>query len=73
MAANSPTLLMPLKAAYRPNLFDPSAFSSVEAIDDVLSEFEQVVREDNYERVLRGVVDNEQAHVLPLVVSRELC
>jgi len=62
---------MPPKAVYRPNLFDRSAFGSTDGILDVLSEFEYVVQEHNYDKVLRGVVDNEQPYVLPLVLSRK--
>ncbi|KAJ7153649.1 hypothetical protein C8R46DRAFT_1042042 [Mycena filopes] len=61
---------MPRKATYRRNLFDHTTLTSLEAVENAVSEFLEIVHPDNVERVLEDVISNELPAVLRLILSR---
>ncbi|THU96852.1 hypothetical protein K435DRAFT_965733 [Dendrothele bispora CBS 962.96] len=51
------------------DFFASAPLTSVEIIDDALANFECAVDKYNFERALRGLIENEQSHILPLILS----
>jgi hypothetical protein len=57
------------KASYRSGMFDASALTSIEAVENVTFEFEAIVNKANIERVLNDVISHERPDVVRLVLS----
>jgi hypothetical protein len=57
------------KASYRSDMFDVSALTYPEAVEDVASEFREIVKDNNAERILDDVISHERPAVVRLVLS----
>lgn len=55
------------KITYLTGLFDPVNLNSLDKIADSLSQFEAVIKEDNYVQVLNDLLDNTQ--IVELILS----
>ncbi|KAF7340238.1 UvrD-like helicase ATP-binding domain-containing protein [Mycena venus] len=62
-------MVPPRKPSYRSDLFDASALTSIDAVENAVNEFSAIVNESNLERVLDGVIVNEPPTVVRLVLS----
>ncbi|KAJ6544312.1 hypothetical protein B0H19DRAFT_1076434 [Mycena capillaripes] len=62
-------MVSPRKPSYRSDLFDPSAFTSIEAVENAIEEFQGIVNEVNAERILDDMISHESSAVVRLVLS----
>ncbi|KAJ7197087.1 hypothetical protein C8J57DRAFT_1639263, partial [Mycena rebaudengoi] len=69
-------MVPPRKGCYRSDLFESSALSSIEAIENVAFEFKAIVTGSNVERVLADVVAHETPTIfalcLPVSLNQDL-
>lgn len=66
----TPAMVPPRRASYRSNMFESSALTSFEAVENTVSEFIDIVNESNIQRLLEDVILNERPAVLRLLLSR---
>ncbi|KAJ7794031.1 P-loop containing nucleoside triphosphate hydrolase protein, partial [Mycena olivaceomarginata] len=62
-------MVPPHKVSYRSDLFDISALTSIDAIENAVDEFRAIVNETNGERMLDNVIAHEPPAVVRLVLS----
>ncbi|KAJ7168687.1 hypothetical protein C8R46DRAFT_1033884 [Mycena filopes] len=61
---------MPRKATYRRNLFDHTTLTSLEAVENAVSEFLEIVHPDNVERVLEDVISSLDQELILTQIPR---
>ncbi|KAJ6573822.1 hypothetical protein DFH09DRAFT_1361892 [Mycena vulgaris] len=62
-------MVPPRKASYRSGMFDASALSSTEAVENAALEFQAIVNDANVERILDDVILHERPAVVRLILS----
>ncbi|KAJ7139395.1 hypothetical protein C8R44DRAFT_867547 [Mycena epipterygia] len=62
-------MVPPRKPSYRSDMFDTSALTSIEAVENAAFEFQAIVTEGNIERILADVILHEPPAVVRLVLS----